>query len=470
MSDQAPTTLAKTATTLTGAATSSANAGPYQIHTFGCKVNTYDSGLLEKRFAAAKENHESVAPRATHDSSGATKMLSNSTPRVHVLNTCAVTAEATQEALRTVRRLKAKDPGCRVVVTGCSAQVDTEKFQDVSGVDLVVANSHKGQIEELIRKMLKGEDHERVYKSNIFKKDDLEEGGGVEEGHTRSFLKIQDGCNSFCTFCVIPFARGKSRSLTIEHLRERVQHLLNEGVREIVLTGVHIGDYEFGLENLVEDLLLKTRVPRLRLTSLEPIEVTERLFDLYSDPRLCPHFHMSIQSASTPVLAGMKRQYTSREVEKSLLEISKRVPHAFVGMDVIVGFPGEGEDEFCETYERLTGLPWTRIHVFPYSERPGTYALKLSGKNSGTVIARRADRLRELSRERYELQAFKQRGTTKKVLVLQNGRGLTRDYWPVKILGATSHLELNTEVPMRIVGLDQTVQSRAEKVLEATCL
>ncbi|MEQ1878149.1 MAG: tRNA (N(6)-L-threonylcarbamoyladenosine(37)-C(2))-methylthiotransferase MtaB, partial [Bdellovibrionia bacterium] len=169
----------------------------YQIHTFGCKVNTYDTGLLQKRL------DKFSPPVQPENASGL--------PRVHILNTCAVTAEATKEAVRYVRRLKSRDPFCKVVVTGCAAQVDTEKFAAESGADLIVANSHKGRLEELVDKLLKGGlDGERVYKDNIFRKLDLEEGGGIERDHSRSFLKIQDGCNSFCTYCVIPFARGRS--------------------------------------------------------------------------------------------------------------------------------------------------------------------------------------------------------------------------------------------------------------------
>src|SRR5690606_37117656 len=151
--------------------------------------------------------------------------VSSVTPNVHILNTCAVTQEATREAVRTVRKIKAKEPNATVVVTGCAAQVDTDQFRSLVGADLVIANSHKGQIEDLIVRHLKGELTEKVFQSNIFRKEDLEAGGGLEEQHTRTFLKIQDGCNSFCTYCVIPFARGKSRSIPIQNLVDRIQEL-----------------------------------------------------------------------------------------------------------------------------------------------------------------------------------------------------------------------------------------------------
>ena len=287
---------------------------PYNIETYGCKVNFYDTGLLQKRLGrspfSAKLNDQ----------------------KVHVINSCAVTEEATKEALRRIRKLKTKDPNSLVVVTGCAAQVDTEKFAQTEYADLVVANSHKGQLENLIEQHLKGELDQKVFKSSIFKKDDLEAGGGRESDHTRSFLKIQDGCNSFCTFCVIPFARGKSRSLSIDELVLRVNDLYAEGVREVVLTGVHVGDYEDtyfgndnprGLEDLIEQLLVRTKMPRFRVSSLEPIELSERLLDLFNETALCPHFHMSIQSANTKVLRDMKRKYTAEQVEQSLHWIAK---------------------------------------------------------------------------------------------------------------------------------------------------
>lgn len=401
----------------------------YQIHTFGCKVNTYDSSLLEKRFTAAGWEASSVK---NNDDS----------PRVHVLNTCAVTEEASKEAKRTIRRLKVKDPFCKIIVTGCAAQVDTQFFTDLSGVDLIVANSHKGDLENLVEKMNKGLLTEKVYKSNIFKKADLEEGGGVVSSKTRAFVKIQDGCNSFCTFCVIPFARGKSRSLSVSYIINKINELSLKGINEAILTGVHIGDYydessKSNLEDLVEAVLLKTKMPRIRLTSLEPIELSSRLLDLYADKRLCPHFHMSIQSAQTKVLKDMKRKYDARSVELALNAIQKHIPNAFVGMDVIVGFPGETEQEYQETYDRLASLPWSQIHVFPYSPRPGVYANKLDGQWDRSLIMQRAKNLRQLSHDRYAEMAFKQVGLEKELLLLNSKNnktyGLTQDYWKVEI-------------------------------------
>ncbi len=444
------------------------NEFQFQVKTFGCKVNTYDSGLLQKRLAS-KGFVESQ------------DLLKDQTvSRIHILNTCAVTAEATKEAIREVRRIKSKDPFALVVVTGCAAQVDTDKFADLKAADLVVANSHKGDLENIIRSYYAGTLKERVFKSNIFKKEDLEMGGGEEVSHTRSFLKIQDGCNSFCTFCVIPFARGKSRSIPIDQLVRKVQELESQGVREVVLTGVHIGDYEDeksgvvnahrsfsnnigvsrGLPILLREILRQTKMPRIRLSSLEPIELTDELIELYSDDRMSKHFHMSIQSAQTKVLRDMKRYYSAEDVERALNTIAERVPGSFVGMDVIAGFPGETQDEFAETYERLASLPWTRLHVFPYSHRPGTVASKREDMCSDNELRARAERLRQLSADRYQSEAMKQIGTVKKVLGLKKGgmlttqttSGLSRDYWNIYLPSA--ELVAGEESTVTITGFD----------------
>jgi threonylcarbamoyladenosine tRNA methylthiotransferase MtaB len=487
----------------------------FNIHTYGCKVNTYDTGLLQARLnkkavqaspaSSEATASEDLASGSVASGSVVTDMARKQLPMVHILNTCAVTAEATREAAKQVRRLKVKDPLAKIVVTGCGAQVDGEVFDQLAGVDLVVANSHKGQIESLIDRLFIGDLSERVFRSNIFRKDDLEAGGGTEAGHTRTFLKIQDGCNSFCSYCVIPFARGKSRSIPVAELIKRVRELRAQGISEVVLTGVHIGDYEDrvfakarGLAELVAEILARTDVPRLRLSSLEPPELTPELLAVYreSHGRLCPHFHMSIQSANTRVLSAMKRKYSAEAVENSLFAIREQLPNAFIGMDVITGFPGETEDEFADTYQRLERLPWTRIHVFPYSERPGTKAATYPDAVERSVRVMRSARLRELSSSRYEAEARKQIGLVKKVLVLklrpaklnspdsnaavETGSphasvahvaalsGLSRDYWPIRFeSGGEVTATLGEEMEAMITGFDDSQASRMDGVLLA---
>jgi len=439
---------------------------PVRVHTFGCKVNTYDSGLIE----------DWIRPLAQ-----------SSTGRVvHILNTCAVTEEATAQAIRLARKLRREDPTALIVATGCSAQVDSDRLAQAGEIDLVVGNSHKSQLPEIIRQWeVQGQSQHllpqfrgvpaqngfggslgsdslvhsqeayanpKIIRGNIFKKKDLEMHGGEESRHQRAFLKIQDGCNSFCSFCIIPYARGTSRSIPVSELVDRILGLEQKGYREVVLTGVHIGDYADGdkrLEDLVEAVLAQTTIPRVRLSSLEPIEVSDRLLGLFSSPRLCPHFHLSIQSAHTGVLRDMKRQYATQDVVSCLEKIATRLPFAFVGMDVIAGFPTEDDVAFEETLRILESSPWTRLHVFPYSVRRGTKAATFS-QLPQAIRKERAARLRELSFSRFQAWARDQVGQIKQGLVLARGnRALSRDYWEMEINDPT-HLESNREYLMRV--------------------
>jgi threonylcarbamoyladenosine tRNA methylthiotransferase MtaB len=432
-----------------------------QVQTFGCKVNTYDSGLLQKKLSHAGFE------------------LSPASPSVYVLNSCAVTAEATKEALRTARKIKKEQPGATVVLTGCAAQVDGALVDQADGVDLVIANSHKQDFTQLLKDYLTGKNQEKVHRSNIFRNEDLGEGGGEELGHTRSYLKIQDGCNSFCSFCVIPFARGKSRSLPVPTLLDKIRSLSAQGVNEVVLTGVHIGDYldeqtpggPFALDDLVEQVLRNTSVPRIRLTSLEPVELTDKLMGLYKNPRLCPHFHMSIQSLSTPILHAMRRNYNEDQVKESLFKIQAQLPHAFVGLDVIVGFPGETEELFQRTLSHLQQWPWSRIHVFPYSERSGTRAEKMADVSvPWPERKQRAKILQELSRERYHQKALDQLGSLKNILLLGNNgssnlKGLSEDYWPVHVDRQDPTLAAGSVHPVKIKGFERGAAGSAHGFL-----
>lgn len=445
----------------------------FVIHTWGCKVNTYDTGLLQSRLGSV-----TTAPAVD-------ALASTQAQKVHVLNTCAVTEEATREAARKVRQLKAREPGALVVVTGCGAQVDGSVFDQLPDADLVIANSHKAEIESLVEHHVDGLLSERVFRSNIFRKDELEEGGGLEADHTRAFLKVQDGCNSFCSYCVIPFARGKSRSIPIENLVRRANELHALGASEIVLTGVHIADYEdeinindgikrLVLEDLVQALLEKTRIPRIRISSLEPTELSDRLLDFYENPRMCPSFHLSIQSACTATLHRMRRRYTAEDVENVFSRIHAKLPHAFVGMDLIVGFPGETDSEFQETYELLQKSSWTRIHVFPYSERPGTKALQLEDKVPVSVRQSRAAFVRQLSSARYAERASLQIGKILDGLILKKMKSsdetfqaITRDYWPVRITGGLSP---GFEVSLKVTGYNRPANGALDGWLEGVVL
>lgn len=400
----------------------------YTIKTFGCKVNTYDTSLLQKGLSHIGGSFH-----------------------YHIINTCAVTENAVLDSLRWIRNYRRKNPKDIIVVTGCASQTELNRYSQSPDVHLVIANSHKHELSNILRKHGEGSLKERIFHSNIFKKADLGEGGQVEQNHTRFFLKIQDGCSQFCTFCIIPFARGKSRSLSVSHLVDQINAKHSYGVQEVVLTGVHIGDYQDGqrgLYDLVSEILKKTKIPRIRLSSLEPVELSDSLLSLYQDERMCRHFHLSIQSGSTKVLEKMKRKYNRREVQKCLEKIHKKIPSAFVGMDLIAGFPGETQKDFEDTYELFKNSFWTQMHVFPYSTRPKTYALRMDHHCSYREKTKRALLLRNLSHQRFHEQAKLQIGKVKKVLPLQKG-GVSRDYWSVYF--QTQPSILNQEVHVRLL-------------------
>jgi threonylcarbamoyladenosine tRNA methylthiotransferase MtaB len=423
----------------------------FHIQTMGCKVNTYDTSLLEKQLLAAGFTQD------------------RNVPGIHIINSCAVTEKSSLETHRHVKQIKALHPNALVVITGCVAQVDIDRLRTLTGADLIIANSHKGQFEVILKDYLEGRSTERVFHSNIFKKEELDPGGGIESSRTRAFLKIQDGCNSFCSFCIIPFARGKSRSLSENHLVDRVNDLHRQGFQEVVLTGVHCGDYEdgaTGFADLVEAVLKKTDIPRVRLSSLEPIEVTPKLWELFAtQPRLCPHIHVSLQSGNSKVLSDMRRKYGQPEIRAFFETFQKIIPEGFIGMDVIVGFPGETDEDFLDTYEFLASQPWTRIHVFPYSIRPGTTASRRKDHLPGAIIQKRARRLRELSLSRQNQMAQAQIHRLKDVLILEKpshgAQGLSRDYWPVEITDFEQAPNINKEIKIEVTGFRARENSEA---------
>ncbi len=396
----------------------------YSVKTLGCKANLYDSQLIEaelqkRGWVPAREDEE---------------------PELCVVNSCTVTDEADRQSRKLAQRA-GKGTRTRVVMTGCGAEVEPEKYASGAGIDYVVGNQNKDRLIDLVLRAIDAEsaqspaieadrrgillggvstygeilsrhpmDREWALPESTFALPPVHLRG--DSGRTRTFIKIQEGCNAFCTYCIIPYGRGPSRSLPIPAIVEQVRTLVGQGVREIVITGTNIGDYGADLsadgkpqlENLVRAILADTELPRLRISSLDPTEITEELRSIYAaEPRLCAHFHVSLQSPHSKVLRLMKRKYGAEEVSQclaSLGEMPAPVGGVFAGMDVITGFPGETDEDFAWGVERLRSLPWSRLHVFPYSERTGTPATRLPNVVPPTERARRAKVLRELSLER----------------------------------------------------------------------
>ncbi len=356
--------------------------------TLGCKVNQYDTATMDTFLSA---NRCRVVPF----DAGAD---------VYVVNTCTVTDRADAESRRLARRARRRNPDARVVVTGCYAQTSPQEASAVEGVDYVVGIGRLPDILRAVRGSIDEATEGRVFVHDVRKETEVRTlGAETFAGQTRAFLKLQEGCDLFCTFCIVPFSRGRSRSVEPRRVLEEVERLSARGFREVVLTGVHLGGYgrdlspRLDLADLVEMIVERSPIERVRLSSVDPPEVSPRLLRLIAqNESVCPHLHMPVQAAADPVLARMRRQYDVAELEEVVGEISAALPGCGLGTDVIAGFPGESEADFERGFERLAAMPFTYFHVFPYSVRRGTTAAKASDPVDRKVIAARAARLREL--------------------------------------------------------------------------
>jgi threonylcarbamoyladenosine tRNA methylthiotransferase MtaB len=406
----------------------------FYIEQFGCRATQADGAALERQLLQR----------------GCTSAEDASTADIVVVNTCTVTASADAQARNAIRKLHAANPRVRVIATGCYAQRAPEELSQLPGVAWVVGNSHKPQIPELIETI---SSHPGFSRTNTFlplsaisaaSQPELQQPAeiligdifeqhallttpifGGEGNHTRPTLKIQDGCNSRCSFCVIPFVRGKSRSLPPHTVIGELQKFSEAGHREIVLSGINLGTYgrdlspQVEFEDLLRRILDETTVERLRISSIEPMDVTQDLVELFaSTERLAQHFHMPLQSGSDRILAAMHRWYRAEHYARRVELIRERLPHAAIGADVIAGFPGETEEDHAATLAFIEVLPFTYLHVFSYSKRPGTKAASLSNHVPGAIIKRRARELRALAERKAAAFRQSQIGRELRVLAL----------------------------------------------------
>jgi len=326
------------------------------LETLGCKLNQAETESLARQFS--KAGYEVTAPRNGAD--------------ICVLNTCTVTHIADRKSRHLLRLARRRNPNAFVVATGCYAQRAAEELVRMGEVDLIVGNEDKEQLVQII------EGKRGKAASCSFSP-------SYTGYRTRAMVKIQDGCEQFCSYCIVPFIRGREHSLPTEQVIQEIQARVAEGYKEILLTGTQIGHYgqENGeakgapLQRLVERILAETEVERLRLSSIQPLDVTSGLLQLCADERLCPHFHLSLQSGSDAVLRRMRRPYSTADYTEAVAIIRERVPEVAITTDVIVGFPGESEEEFEQSYRFCERRGFARMHVFPFSARPGTFACQM---------------------------------------------------------------------------------------------
>ncbi len=410
------------------------------IVTLGCKVNQYDTAVILNQLPKSKYKKVPFSDKAD----------------VYVIDTCTVTHRADAEARNYINRAKRANPDGLVVVTGCYAQVSPEELKEVQGVDYVIGNSHKfSSLLKIIREG-KRQEEPKVFISDIFK----EKKKGFESpdieifpGRTRAFLKVQDGCNYACTFCIIPRARGRSRSLDIPEILTRMEKLAESGYKEIVLTGVHIASYGRDIGTSFFELLRNIEnekiVNRVRLTSLDPADTELDLIDFIADSQtICPQFHIALQSGDAKVLKTMRRRYGPEKFLDLTSKIRQRIPEAAIGSDIMVGFPGETEEEFLNTYEIAKESELTYFHVFPYSKRKMTPAAVMADQINPQQIKDRSKRLRDLGSKK-KTEFFKQFiGRVFPVLIEKGSKGTTPNYIPVRL--DTDNFNIGDEVLVRI--------------------
>jgi len=361
---------------------------------------------------------------------------------VVIVNSCTVTAEADRDVRQTIRRIASRNPNAQIIVTGCYAQRAPEELASLPQVRYVVGNSHKPLVAGLALNAEHG--HAEIFCSDIFLESQLKPVSHFgSAGRTRAIVKVQDGCNANCSFCIIPYVRGRSRSIEPETALEEIRELVSRGYKEVVLSGIHLGTYgrdltrKLTFHELISKVLEMPGLERLRLSSIEPLEVAPEIIDLVAThPGMAHHFHIPLQSGSARILRAMYRPYTPQYYSQLITRIHDRIPDAGIGADVMVGFPGETDEDFTATYRLIDDSSLTYLHVFPYSPRPGTVAADLPNHVPDHVSRFRAKTLRTLIAQKN--QAFRRAmiGHEIEVLTLEDGSAISSNFVRVALTSA----------------------------------
>jgi threonylcarbamoyladenosine tRNA methylthiotransferase MtaB len=426
------------------------------FHTLGCKLNYSETSALARLF----------------ESNGYLPVKFEEGADIYVLNTCSVTEQADKECKKIVRQALRAQPEAFVVVTGCYAQLKPQEIADIPGVDLVLGAGEKFRILDYVDDLSKAPGKGMVHAGEVRDVNTFTASFSFGD-RTRSFLKVQDGCDYKCSFCTIPQARGASRSDTVESVLQNARQIAAMGTREIVLTGVNLGDFGNGTEviegtkikkealfvDLVRELDQIEAVSRFRISSIEPNLLTDEIIDIVgASSRFMPHFHVPLQSGNDKQLRNMRRRYKRDLYAERVLHIKKRMPHACIGCDVIVGFPGETEADFLETYQFLQGLDISYLHVFTYSERANTPAAEMQGIVPVEERKRRNQALRGLSEMKRRAFYAEHVGTERLVLFEQHKNpallsGFTDNY--VKVELPFEPDKVNSIAPVRLGRLSE---------------
>ena len=406
------------------------------FYTLGCKVNQYETNGMIQAFL--EKGYELVDFSEKAD--------------IYVINTCTVTSISDKKSRQMIRRTKQLNPDAIVVAVGCYAQVAKDKLEEIKDIDLILGISEKTEIVKYVEEELKNKQPKEYIADVMHQKEFVDFGSVNYTDKNRVAIKVQDGCNQFCTYCIIPFARGHIRSRKIEKVKQEVEELAKKGIKEIVVTGIHVASYgkdlkeDIGLIDLLEELNKIQGIERIRLSSLEPTLITEDFVKRLSKlEKICDHFHLSLQSGCNTTLKRMNRHYTVEEFKKATELLRKAYKNVALTTDVIVGFPGETDEEFNETYEFLKDINFYKMHIFKYSPRHGTKAEKMPNQVDGKIKEERSRKLIELSDKNEKEQNKKYLNKTLKVLVeeLEDDyyKGHTTNYIMVKIKKSAENLQ-----------------------------
>ena len=413
------------------------------FYTLGCKVNQYETNGMIQEFI--KHGYEIVEFHEKAD--------------IYVINTCTVTNMSDRKSRQILRRTKQLNKNSVVVAVGCYAQVGKDKLEEIPEIDLILGTNEKSKMLSYIEEYLKTKNKIEVI-SDVMKQKDFDEFGEVTyTDKTRAVIKVQDGCDRFCSYCIIPYARGRVRSRKIENVIDEIKHIAQKGIKEVVITGIHVASYgrdlkeDIGLIDLLEKINEVDGIERIRLGSLEPMIITEEFIKRLSKlEKICHHFHLSLQSGCTETLKRMNRKYTIQEFTKVVELLRKTYPDVELTTDIIVGFPGETEEEFKTTYNYLKEIKFYKMHVFQYSPRKGTKAAVMENQISPEIKAKRSKELIELSNKNQEEINKQYIGKELKVLFeeCENGiiKGHTSNYIMVEAEGTENNCNkiINVEI------------------------
>jgi threonylcarbamoyladenosine tRNA methylthiotransferase MtaB len=405
----------------------------YLITTLGCKVNQSESDTMAHQLK--NSGWHPVHPKEKAD--------------LCIINTCTVTQKASMQSRQAVRQAIRSNPGARIIVTGCYAQTEPDEIGKINGIHHIIGHADKSKIPDMVLSKEEAP-YARLIRQNIFSEHNFEQTSAAPSGNrTRPFLKIQDGCDSFCTYCIVPYARGRSRSMPIENVLENIKQFQQAGYHEVVLTGVHLGAYgldlspKTGLTELLHRIGDTNPIDRVRLSSIEPHELTDELIQLVAKSEIfCHHFHLPLQSGDDLILKKMHRPYTRSFFRDQIIKINELLPDAAIGVDTLIGFPGETEKAFENTYSLINELPVTYLHVFPFSVRKGTPASRYPQQVDSKIIKARCKRMRSLGH--VKKKEFYKKFTGKPVEILIEDKrnkstgllkGISSNYIPVHVNG-----------------------------------